>query len=168
MSKYRVHADPLEPGAPAPDNRSGPGFGAMLGAARRWRPFGKFRVHGLPDIRSGVLDDLSSYFKVDAEACIYRARHSYELSAKEWLAGADRSSEEGIADFALHLNSYIFGTLWYAYLQAEGYAYPPSVVIARDLASWNEGHAQSSKILDFGSGAGVTGRCFTFLATTCH
>jgi hypothetical protein len=70
------------------------------------------RLRGLPNIRSAVLDDLSSYFKVDAERCIHLARHSFELSAKEWLA-ADRSNRESVTDFYLNVYSYAFGILWY-------------------------------------------------------
>jgi hypothetical protein len=71
------------------------------------------RIRGLPDIRSAVLDDLSSYFNLDAEACIYRARNSFEPSSKQWLT-KDRSTEKAITDFYLHLSpEYALGILWY-------------------------------------------------------
>jgi SAM-dependent methyltransferase len=119
------------------------------------------RLPGLPDIRSAVLDDLSGYFKVDAETCVYLARHSFELSAKEWLSQEDRSDEKSITDFFLHVHSYAFGILWNAYLQAEGYYHPMPVVIARDLRSWAS--EKRTPLLDFGSGVGPTAQMFELL-----
>jgi len=52
------------------------------------------RIRGLPDIRSAVLDDLSSYFNLDAEACIYRARNSFEPSS---VSGADFATQRSFA-----------------------------------------------------------------------
>jgi SAM-dependent methyltransferase len=43
-------------------------------------------------------------------------------------------------------------------LQAEGHAYPVSVIIARDIAS-----AQKGRFLDFGSGVGATAQMFGLL-----
>jgi hypothetical protein len=69
------------------------------------------RIRGLPDIRSAVLDDLSSYFNLEAEACIYRARNSFEPSSKQWLT-KDRSTETAIIDFYRHLSpEYALGIL---------------------------------------------------------
>jgi SAM-dependent methyltransferase len=117
------------------------------------------RFRGLPDVRSAVLDDLSSYFQVDAEACVYRARHSRELSSEEWhqIGGDGRAAapDHFLSDFFQHVNAYMFGLLWYAYLQAEGLAYPVSVVIARDLR-----HRQPGPVLDFGAGVGATAQLF--------
>jgi SAM-dependent methyltransferase len=158
MSDYPVHIDPLDPGTPAPDKSKWTPLRRDAWASQEMEAFREsLRFRGLPDIRSAVLDDLSSYFKVDAEACIYCARHSFKLSSQEWLA-ADRSTEKSITDFYLHVKSYMFGTLWWAYLQSEGYEYPASVVIARDLASGEKG-----SLLDFGSGVGVTAQMFGLL-----
>jgi SAM-dependent methyltransferase len=159
MTSYPIHIDPLEAGTSAPDKLNWTNLQRDAWASQEMEAFREsLRFRGLPDIRSAVLDDLSSYFKVDAEAAVYQARHAFELSGKEWLAKTNRSTEKGITDFYLHVNSYMFGILWWAYLQAEGYAYPVSVVIARDLASGERG-----PLLDYGSGVGATAQMFSLL-----
>lgn len=113
------------------------------------------RFRGLPDVRSAVLDDLSSYYSIDAEECLYRATHSFELSAKEWLAKPQRETPEEIRDFYLNHQAWCFGLLWFAYLQAEGYAAPSAAIIADDLTEQPPAH-----VLDYGSGAGAAGMMF--------
>jgi 2-polyprenyl-3-methyl-5-hydroxy-6-metoxy-1,4-benzoquinol methylase len=161
MTNYPVHIDPLDPGDPSLDKRQWTNLRRDAWASQEMEVFREsLRLRGLPDIRSAVLDDLSSYFKVDAEECVYRARHSFQLSGEEWLA-KDRSTEEGVTEFYVHVNSYTFGTLWTAYLQAEGYYYPFSVVIARDLASQTDDPSErKGALLDFGSGVGASGQLF--------
>lgn len=157
MTKYHVLLDPHERGPP--DRSSWTSLQKAAWMSPEMEAFREgLRLRGLPDIRSAVLDDLSSYFHLDAEACVHRARYSQELSSKEWLAKPERMSEADITDFFLHLDSYVFGTLWYSYLQAEGFAYPVSVVIARDLACRPPG-----SVLDFGSGVGATAQMFGLL-----
>jgi SAM-dependent methyltransferase len=157
---YHVHIDPLEAGTPTPNRSHWTRLQRDAWASQEMEAFREgLRLPGLPDIRRAVLDDLSTYFQLDAESCIYGARHSIEVSAKQWLAKPDRSSENGVTDFYLNLSQeYALGILWYAYLQAEGYAYPQSVIIARDLAA-----QPKSRLLDFGSGVGATALMFGLL-----
>lgn len=154
-----THVDPVDVQVARPDRSR---WSELQQAAWTSSEMEAFRaalcMRGLPDVRSGVLDDLSSYFKLDAEQCIYQATHSFELSAGEWLAKPERSREEDITDFYLHTRSWLFGLLWYAYLQAEGFAYPVSVIIAQDLRGRKPG-----ALLDFGSGTGVTAQLFAAL-----
>jgi SAM-dependent methyltransferase len=123
------------------------------------------RIRGLPDIRSAVLDDLSSYFNLDAEACIYRARNSFEPSSKQWLT-KDRSTEKAITDFYLHLSpEYALGILWYTTCRRRVTSIR-CVVIARDLASSisrDLASMRKGRLLDFGSGVGATGQMFGLL-----
>jgi len=167
MSDYPVHIDPLDPDTPAPNKSMWTPLRRDAWASQEMEAFREsLRIRGLPDIRSAVLDDLSSYFNLDAEACIYRARNSFEPSSKQWLT-KDRSTEKAITDFYLHLSpEYALGILWYTYLQAEGYEYPVSVVIARDLASSisrDLASMQKGRLLDFGSGVGATAQMFGLL-----
>ncbi len=112
------------------------------------------RLRGLPDLRSSVLDDLSVYFKLDAEEALYGATHSFERAVSEWNAQERRSPEE-IRDFYLHQQSWAFGQLWYAYLQAEGYAAPVATMIACDMTD-----RPRVDLLDFGSGVGAGAMMF--------
>jgi 2-polyprenyl-3-methyl-5-hydroxy-6-metoxy-1,4-benzoquinol methylase len=164
MGNYPVHIDPLDANTPTPDKSNWSQLRRDAWASQEMEGFREsLRFRGLPDIRSAVIDDLSSYFKVDAEQCVYRARHSFQLSGDEWLA-KDRSTEEGVTEFYLHLHSYVFGTLWAAYLEAEGYYYPFSVVIAKDLVSGADGLSRwKGALLDFGSGVGASGQLFSLL-----
>ena len=155
MTSYLVHPDPLD--LPAPDQTKWSPLQLAAWKSPEMEAFREgLRLRGLPDIRSAVLDDLSSYFKVDEERCIHLARHSVELSAKEWFA-ADRSNQESVTDYYLNVYSYMFGILWYAYLQAEGHAYSETVAVGRDL---HYCMAAKSKVLDFGSGDGPAAQMF--------
>jgi len=163
LDPAREHVDPLDPNVPPPDrSKWAPEWQAAWTSPEMEAFREGLRLRGLPDIRSAVLDDLSSYFRLDAEACIYQATHSHELSAEEWLAKPVRTSEDEITDFYLHhVRPWVFGLLWYAYLQAEGYKYPISVVIAQDLRGRRGGAC-----LDFGAGIGATAQMFALLGYT--
>jgi SAM-dependent methyltransferase len=113
------------------------------------------RLPGTSDIRAAVLDDLTSYSGLSAEECVARCRGWEAWSVEEWSA-ADRSDPTGVTEFYRTTQSWAFDLLWYAYLQAEGYAYPTSVLALRAAGLNGRGHAH----LDFGSGVGVTSQLF--------
>jgi ubiquinone/menaquinone biosynthesis C-methylase UbiE len=106
-------------------------------------------------IRESVLDDLSSYFGLPPEECVRRCRDWEQWSVLEWSA-RPRETSEDIRDFYVSTASWCFDLLWYAYLQAEGHAYPVSVATAAALPRPDPG----DRHLDFGSGVGVTAQLF--------
>ena len=110
---------------------------------------------GVADVRAAVLDDLSSYSGLTPDQCVDRCRNWESWSVKEWFA-ADRSDISGLTNFYRTTESWAFDLLWYAYLQAVGYAYPTSVLALRAVAGQSYGAAH----LDFGSGVGVTSQLF--------
>ncbi len=61
-----------------------------------------------------------------------------------------------MTDFYRTTQSWAFDLLWFAYLQAEGYGLPSSVLALQAMATRAHGPAH----LDFGSGAGVTSQLF--------
>lgn len=160
-----LHVDPAD-GADAPDPA---GFFPAWRAVWNGPLMELFRsclpAPGGDDVRSGVLDDLSTYYGYSPEECVQRCLHWEELSVAEWKA-ADRSSPEGLADFYHTTQSWSFDVLWWAYLQATGYASPASVLVADELA--RRGVAPHGEHLDFGAGVGVTAQFFRRLgyATT--
>jgi SAM-dependent methyltransferase len=113
------------------------------------------RLPGISDVRAAVLDDLSSYSGLPPRECVKRCRNWESWSVEEWLA-ADRSGAGGLTNFYQTTQSWAFDLLWYAYLQAEGYDYPASVLALRTISAQGHGRAH----LDFGSGAGVTSQLF--------
>jgi 2-polyprenyl-3-methyl-5-hydroxy-6-metoxy-1,4-benzoquinol methylase len=108
--------------------------------------------------RAGVLDDLSAYYKMTPEECVERCINWEAWSVQEWKS-TRRDSPEGLAEFYKTIQSWSFDLLWYAYLQAEGVAYPVGVVIAGSLP----GRRPGARHLDFGSGVGVTSQLFARL-----
>lgn len=110
---------------------------------------------GNSDVRAGVLDDLTTYFKLPADECIKRARDWEAWSVEEWFS-QPRDSEESITEFYQTTNSWSFDLLWNAYLQAEGYAAPISAAIAQFALKRTSGRSH----LDFGSGIGITSQLF--------
>jgi SAM-dependent methyltransferase len=113
------------------------------------------RLPGITDVRAAVLDDLSTYSGLSVEECVERCRNWESWSVKEWSA-ADRSSKDGMTDFYRTTESWAFDLLWFAYLQAEGYGLPTSVLALQAIGARDHGPAH----LDFGSGAGVTSQVF--------
>jgi SAM-dependent methyltransferase len=61
-----------------------------------------------------------------------------------------------MTDFYRTTQSWAFDLLWFAYLQAEGYGLPTSVLALQAISARDHGRAH----LDFGSGAGVTSQVF--------
>ena len=151
-----IHPDPLDPAAPAPDPRS---WSKAQRDAFTSQEMGWFRASlRLPevaDVRAAVLDDLSSYSGLTPDQCVERCRNWESWSVEEWFA-ADRSDINGLTNFYRTTESWAFDLLWYAYLQAAGYAYPSSVLALRATAGQGRGRAH----LDFGSGVGVTSQLF--------
>lgn len=109
--------------------------------------------------REGVLDDLSRHYGLTVDDCLRACLDWEAWSVEEWKA-ADRSDGQGLRDFYRELTSWSFDLLWYAYLQAEGYALPMPVLVADFLAE--QGLHQGVQ-LDFGSGVGVTSQVFDAL-----
>jgi SAM-dependent methyltransferase len=109
---------------------------------------------GTDSMRAGVLDDLSVYYGMSPEECVERCINWESWSVEEWKSNR-RDSAEALADFYRSVQSWSFDLLWYAYLQAEGRAYPVGPVIAANTPiRWQGTH------LDFGSGVGVTSQMF--------
>jgi len=113
------------------------------------------RLPGGAGARAAVLEDLSGYSGLTPDQCVERCRDWESWSVREWFA-ADRSGPDGVTDFYRTTESWAFDLLWYAYLQAAGYAYPTSVLALRAVAGRGRGRAH----LDFGSGVGVTSQLF--------
>lgn len=107
------------------------------------------------DIRASVLNDLSTHFGLEPDECVRRCLEWEKWSVEEWQA-RPRETREGLANFYQTTMSWSFDCLWYAYLQAEGHAYPVSVAVVESLPE-----AQPTmRHLDFGSGVGVTSQLF--------
>lgn len=117
------------------------------------------RPPGGGDVRAGVLEDLTGFYGVDDATAVRRALDWEQWSVEEWNAG-DRSGPEGLREFYRSTESWGYDLLWYAYLQAEGYAPPLSVVAAQFLRTRGE---RSGAHLDLGSGVGVTSQLFAAL-----
>jgi ubiquinone/menaquinone biosynthesis C-methylase UbiE len=109
-------------------------------------------------IRESILDDLSTYFALAPDECVRRCLEWEQWSVLEWSA-RPRNTPAELRDFYLSTASWCFDLLWYAYLQAEGYAYPVSVVVTTCLPEPGPGQRH----LDFGSGVGVTAQMFARL-----
>jgi SAM-dependent methyltransferase len=156
LMKQGAHPDPLDPRQPPPDVTWWPERQRRAWCGRTIENFrAGLRFGQVPDVRAGVLDDLSAYFGLDPADCVQRCINWEQWSVEEWQAGR-RDSADALADFYRNLQSWAFDLLWYAYLQAEGYAYPVSVVIAETLPWPGAGRRH----LDFGSGIGATSQLF--------
>jgi len=110
-------------------------------------------------VREGVLGDLSDHYGLTVEECLAACLDWETWSVAEWSA-ADRSDPDGLRDFYRELTSWSFDLIWYAYLQAEGYALPMPVLVADFLAG--RGVRRGVQV-DFGSGVGVTSQVFDAL-----
>jgi 2-polyprenyl-3-methyl-5-hydroxy-6-metoxy-1,4-benzoquinol methylase len=111
-------------------------------------------------VRSSILDDLSTYFSLPADECVRLCLNWEQWSVREWRAHS-RESQAGLTDFYRTIQSWAFDLAWYAYLQAEGFHYPVSVVIARALPATLR--ASGGRHLDFGSGIGDSSQLFARL-----
>lgn len=110
---------------------------------------------GIADVRSSIVEDLCEYYRCSAQECVERCVNWERWSVEEWHA-KDRTAARDIADFYRVTKSWSFDLSWYAYLQAEGWLYPVSVVIARDFIARHSGRRH----LDFGAGIGATSQFF--------
>jgi SAM-dependent methyltransferase len=154
--KQGVHPDPLDGQASPPPHASWSAAQRTAYASADMELFRDcLRLPGIPDVRAAVLDDLSTYSGLSPEACVERCRNWEAWSVDEWGA-ADRTTAGGISAFYRTVQSWAFDLLWYAYLQAEGWAYPTSVLALRLMD--RKGHGRSH--LDFGSGVGITSQLF--------
>lgn len=106
-------------------------------------------------VRDGVIGDLAEYFDLSPEQVVNRCLHWEDESVQEWRASS-RDASEGLAQFYDSVRSWSFDLLWYSYLQTVGFAYPKHVVVADEIRR-PETHA---RVLDFGSGVGVTAQLF--------
>jgi SAM-dependent methyltransferase len=107
------------------------------------------------DVRTSILDDLSTYFELEPAECVRRCIDWERWSVEEWHQSG-RDSAEGLASFYQSTRSWAFDLMWYAYLQAECYAYPVGVAIAQSVGPT----ARGARHLDFGSGVGTTSQLF--------
>ena len=112
-------------------------------------------------VRDGVVGDLAEYHSLDPARVIERCRRWEEESVEEWQA-APRDSAAGLAEFYDSVGSWSFDLLWYAYLQSVGYGYPQPTITA-DRIGPADPAAGRSRLLDLGSGVGVTAQLFVAL-----
>lgn len=105
-----------------------------------------------PDVRASILDDLSTYYKLDPDECVRRCVHWEQWSVQEWQE-RPRDSADGLTDFYNTTESWSFDHIWAAYLQAEGVVYPAAVVAAQTIPKVS----RTLRCLDFGSGVGDMG-----------
>jgi SAM-dependent methyltransferase len=151
-----LHPDPLDPATRPLGPQSWPKARQDAFASPEMEWFrASLRLPGVADVRAAVLDDLSTYSGLTPDQCVERCLNWESWSVDEWFA-ADRSDIDGLTNFYRTTESWVFDLLWYAYLQAEGYSYPASVLALRAIAGQGHGRAH----LDFGSGVGVTSQLF--------
>src|SRR5213075_1668618 len=85
------HPDPLDPATPPPDPQAWSAARREVFASPEMELFrASLRLPGIPDVRTAVLDDLSTYSGLPVEECVERGRNWESWSVKEWSA-ADRS-----------------------------------------------------------------------------
>jgi 2-polyprenyl-3-methyl-5-hydroxy-6-metoxy-1,4-benzoquinol methylase len=154
-----LHIDPEDPATPppgtdgwTPTRRRAEQSSSMTLFTDALRP----PAGGSP--RDGVISDLAEYHLLRPQEVVHRCLHWEEESVHEWQASS-RDTAEGLADFYNSVASWSFDLLWYAYLQTVGFAYPKHVVLADLLPAPDSG----ARLLDFGSGVGVTAQLFAAL-----
>lgn len=108
--------------------------------------------------RDGVLGDLAEHHGLTADQALDRCLRWESESVGEWES-APRDTATGIAGFYDSVESWSFDLHWYNYLQGAGFGYPKSVIVA-DLVGKPP---RPARMLDFGSGAGVTAQLFAAL-----
>jgi SAM-dependent methyltransferase len=148
--KQGTHPDPVAPDYAPPDLTSVSSLwreALTSPEMAAWRQ--ALRIDGQPDVRASVLDDLSTYYRLDPEECVRRCVNWEAWSVEEWQA-RDRSSPEAMREFYNSTESWSFDLLWYAYLESLGVVWPTPVIAARSLP----GPARAPRCLDFGSGVG--------------
>jgi 2-polyprenyl-3-methyl-5-hydroxy-6-metoxy-1,4-benzoquinol methylase len=151
-----LHADPDAPGAQPPDPSARTRLLQATADGAAFATFGHaLRLDG-STARAGVIADLGEYYDLTDDEVVRRCVHWEEWSTEEWQAG-ERATDDQIAEFYRTTRSWSFDLLWFAYLQAEMYAYPVSAALATVLAESGSG---GGRHLDFGSGVGVTSQMF--------
>jgi len=151
-----THPDPLDPATPPPDRHGWPEAHQQAFAGAEMELFrASLRLPGISDVRTAVLDDLSTYSGLPPAECVERCRNWESWSVEEWRT-AHESGADGMNSFYRTTESWAFDLLWYAYLQAEGYGLSSSVLALRAVPTQGRGRAH----LDFGSGVGVTSQLF--------
>lgn len=157
--KQGLHPDPLDPRVPAPDRRTWPARQPPASASAEMHAFrAALTLDGAHDVRASVIDDLCAYYNLTPEQCVQRCIGWEQWSIEEWQA-CSGELPDALRRFYQTTQSWSFDLLWYAYLQAEGYAYPVSVAIARTVPRPGTG----LRHLDFGSGIGATSQLFARL-----
>jgi 2-polyprenyl-3-methyl-5-hydroxy-6-metoxy-1,4-benzoquinol methylase len=160
--KQGAHPDPCAPGYTPPDLSSAPPNWREAVSSPEIETYRKaLSIEGQPDVRASILDDLSTYYKLDPEECVRRCVHWESWSVQEWQE-KDRSSPEALRDFYNSTQSWSFDLLWYAYLESQGVVYPTPVIAARSMP----GARQAPRVLDFGSGVGDTAQLLAALGYT--
>jgi SAM-dependent methyltransferase len=153
------HIDPEDPATQPPRTDR---WTAAQRAANQSPSMGLF-ADALPppgggSARDGVLGDLAEYHRLGAAEVVERCLRWEEDSVEEWQAGS-RDTAAGLAEFYNSVESWSFDLLWYAYLQSLGYGYPQSVIVADRVGP----AAPGARMLDLGSGSGVTAQLFASL-----
>jgi len=153
-----AHIDPEDPELGAPDRQRWTRAHRDAVASLTMESFrDAVRPPGGGRERDGALGDLSDYYDISPDEALQRCLTWEDASLDEWEA-APRDTPGGIAKFYDSVTSWSFDLLWYSYLQCTGHGYPKSVIIADRLHD-----LRGSRILDLGSGVGVTGQLFAAL-----
>lgn len=148
-----AHPDPLDPGYQPPNPETLPDrWRAALTSPEMAVYRASLLLPGQPDVRASILDDLSTYYKLDPDECVRRCVHWEQWSVQEWQE-RPRDSADGLTDFYNTTESWSFDHIWAAYLQAEGAVYPAAVVAAQTIPKVS----RTLRCLDFGSGVGDMG-----------
>jgi len=154
-----LHVDPEDPATPPPSTKGW--------SPTRWRAEHSVYMRHYADtlrppaggaVRDGVIDDLANYYDLTPEQVVHRCLHWEDESVDEWRASSP-DTPEGLARFFNSVTSWSFDLLWYSYVQTVGYAYPKHVVVADRLPPPDP----DARLLDFGSGVGVTAQLFAAL-----
>lgn len=80
-----LHPDPLAPGTEPPVATRSRAFRLVLGTPEFDSFRDALRLTADGDVRAGVLDDLSTYFHLDADECVRRCIGWEQLSVAEWF-----------------------------------------------------------------------------------
>jgi 2-polyprenyl-3-methyl-5-hydroxy-6-metoxy-1,4-benzoquinol methylase len=154
-----VHLDPEDPATPAPSTQGWTKARRLAQESPAMKAFADtMRPPSGGTVRDGVIGDLAEFYHVPAEQVVHRCLHWEDESLDEWRA-AGGDAPGGLAEFYNSVVSWSFDLLWYSYLQTVGFAAPNHVVVA----DWLPEPAAGARLLDFGSGVGVTAQLFATL-----
>jgi SAM-dependent methyltransferase len=159
--KQGLHPDPLDPREARPQPATWSERQQQAYASSEMQAYrAALYLEGCADVRTSILDDLSTYFGLSPAECVQRCLDWEQWSVREWSTRS-RDSSESLTEFYRTTRSWAFDLTWYAYLQSEGFQYPVPVVIARALPIELARHR--GRHLDFGSGIGDAGQLFAGL-----